>query len=156
MNPKKLPGSGRLRLVFCYPFGSAFSLLALACMVGVGMQLRTKDFSEAGYVLVMTQVTVLSLIILISGFIVDIENRCLRLVRREFMVSSLILTTLGIAAMGCGIYRLQYLELTVEQMLPLILQIVICGTIWVQVVMLHEIRSVYREIQSGTAAAAKN
>ena len=148
MSPKKQPSSRAFRFLTTFPFGSSFTLLALTAVIGLGFQLNTKDFSQAAYFSVMIQVTVMSLIILISGFIVDVENRCLRIVRREVMVSSLILCSIGIALMSFGIYRLQYLELTVEQMIPLVLQIVICGTIWIQIVMLHEVLTIYREIQS--------
>ncbi|MGB0583196.1 MAG: hypothetical protein ACPGVU_26220, partial [Limisphaerales bacterium] len=98
-----------------------------------------------------------ALVILISGFIVDIENRCLRLLGREIRPVALIACTVGIALMGIGVYRLQYLNLTIEQLLPLVLQIMTCGTIWVQVVMLNEIRLRYREIRAaipGNTSAA--
>lgn len=147
MNPKNGRNSRTLRIIGAYPFGSTFAVLAAACIVVLGIQLRTHDFSAAGYFMAMTQVTVLSLIILISGFIVDIENRCMRLLRQEVMVSSLIACTFGIGLMAVGIHRLQFLELTFEQLLPLVLQIVICGTIWVQLVMLNEIRILYRVIR---------
>ena len=157
MNPKNHPTSPLLRFIVSFPFGSAFAVLALATVVGLGFQLKTKDFSPAAYFLVMLQVTVLSLVILISGFLVDIENRCLRLLGREIRPLALIACTIGIALMGVGVYRLQYLNLTIEQLLPLVLQIMTCGTIWVQVVMLNEIRLRYREIRSanlGNTSAA--
>ena len=57
--------------------------------------------------------------------------------------------------MSYGIYQIQYLNLMLEEMLPLILQIVICGTIWCQLVALNGIRMLYREIRrrEGTPAA---
>lgn len=140
MNSKPNGSGAFAGFIKTYPFGTGAIVLSLACAIGLGIRMRHYDFSDAAYLLVMAQVTVLSAIVLISGFIVDIENKCLNKLGRELLVGSLLLNVASIAVMTAAIHQLQHFELTIEELLPIVLQIVIFGTLWCQLICLNDIR----------------
>jgi len=156
MNPKPNPSRSIARFIKSYPFGTGAVVLSLAEVMGLGIRMRYFDFTESGYLLVMAQIIILSLVILICGFILDIEVICLRRLRREVLVGSLLLNVAGIGVMVAAIYQVQHFDMTIEEMLPVILQITTCGTIWCQLIALNDVRILYPKVRAlGPFASAE-
>lgn len=146
MNPKPGHSNALLRFVKTYPLRAGGIILSLASATLLSIKMPQLDFTKTGYLMAMAQVTVLCLIMLISGFIIDVGNMCLKKVKRQVIVHTSALHFIGIIAMVVATWRLQNFDLTVEQLLPVVLQINIFAMMWFQLVSLNDIRLMHREI----------
>ena len=153
MNPKSNGEPPIYSFVRIHPFGTGGWVLSLACIVGLGWLLRVHDFTEAAYFMVMVQVSILAAMILFSGLLVDVHTMFNRRSLPEFLISTLILCFIGFVFLVLAIYQVQNFELVIEEMLPLILNIVIGGTMLFQLAMLNDIRVLFRMIREQEAAA---
>lgn len=145
MNPKPGRTNALMRFLKTYPLGTGGMVLSFASATLLSIKMPKLDFTEGGYFMVMAQVAVLCLIMLISGFIIDVGNMCLKKVKRRIIAHTLALYFFGLVSMAVATFRLQYFDLTVEQMLPVVLQINIFATMWFQLVTLNDIRLLHRE-----------